>query len=153
MSFFSLDLLSTTFCLLFFHFIPAPYLNIAISLPIIVIILFFIFSFDISTNRSLRLYSFIFFFFFHFISFDLIQFNYSQICVSFLFDLLHYFTIWELYSFTFNYFSVSSDKNSALFLSKPHPNISTKFKNTSHKCIHLFFTLRENNFKSFINNK
>ena len=34
--------------------------------------------------------------------FDLIQFNYTQICVSFLFDLLHYFTIWELYSFTYS---------------------------------------------------
>ena len=29
----------------------------------------------------------------HFFLFDLIQFNYAQICMSFLFDLLHFFTI------------------------------------------------------------
>ena len=40
------------------------------------------------------------FFLFHFILFDIMQFNYAQICVSFLLNLVHYFTVWEPYSFT-----------------------------------------------------
>ena len=63
------------------------------------------------------------------------------IYASFLFDLFHYFIIWELYSFTSNYFSSLHGKNSTFVHSKLHPSISTKHMNSSHKCIHLFFTL------------
>ena len=98
-----LDFLSTSFSSLSFHCsIPTPYLNTVLAYEFIAVDLFSSFSFDFRTNRILGFYSFIIFVF-HFILFDLIQFNYAQICVFFLFDLLHYFTIWELYSFTSNY--------------------------------------------------
>ena len=70
---------------------------------------------------------------------DLIQFNYPQICVSFLFDLLHYFAIWELYSFTSNYFPFLNGKNSTFPHSKLHLNIITKNMNSFHKCIPFVF--------------
>ena len=89
--------LSTFFNSLYFHCsILAPYLNTTTAHSFIAVFLLFPFNFDYSTNQSLRLY-FFYRFFFHFILSDIIQFNYAQICVSFLFDLLHYFTIWELY--------------------------------------------------------
>ena len=87
-------------------------------------------------------YSFIIFFF-HFILFDLIQFNYAEVYVSFHFDLLHYFLIWELYPFTSNYVPSLHGKNSTFFHYKLHPNICTKNMNSSHKCIYLFFTLEK----------
>ena len=96
-----LDLLSTSFNSLSFHCsIPASYLNTATTHAFIAVILFFPFSFDFRTNQSLI---FLDCYFFHFIFIDFIQFNYAQTCVSFLFDLLHYFTIWQRYSFTCNF--------------------------------------------------
>ena len=74
--------------------IPAPYLNTATVYAFITVISFFPFSFDFRTKRSLYLYYFIVSSF-QFIFFELIQLNYAQICVSFLFDLLYYFTNWS----------------------------------------------------------
>ena len=67
------------------------------------LLLLFCFSHLVLILAPVEAFTYISLFFFHFILFDLIQFNYVQICVFFLFDLLHYFTIWELYSFTSNY--------------------------------------------------
>ena len=54
-------------------------------------------------------------------------------------SLLHH--LGALYSFTSNYFPSLHGKNSTFFHSILHPNISTKDMNSSHKCIHLFFSL------------
>ena len=135
--------LSISFNSLSFHCsAPAPYLNTTTAYSFIVDFLLFLFDFDFSTNQSLRLYSFIVF---SFISFSLIlsnsnMFKYVEICISFFFDLLHYFTISELYFLRSNYFPSLYGKNSRFFYSKLHHNISTKNMNSSHNCIYLFFT-------------
>ena len=54
---------------------------------------------------------------------------------------IHYVTIWEVYSFAWNYFSFLHGKNSTFFHSNFHSNISPKEMNSSHKCITLIFTL------------
>ena len=88
------------------------YLNTATAYAFIAVILFFLFSFYFRIYWSLHLY---FFIAFSIILFSLILCNLTvPKCVSFLFNPLHYFTVWEFYSFTSNYFSLHG-KNSSFF--------------------------------------
>ena len=106
------------------------------------LLLLFCFSHLVLTLGPVEAFAYVsLLFFFHFFLYDFLQFNYPKIPVSFFFDRFHYFTIWELYSFTSNYFPSLNGKNSTLFHSKLHPNISTKNMSSSHKCINLIFTL------------
>ena len=131
-----------------FHFsIPAPYLNTDTAHALIAFILFLPFSFDFRTNGSLCLCSFIVFHF-NFFLFDLIQFNYPQIFESFLFNLLHYFTIWESYSLTL----ILQGKNSTFF--KPNSIPTSVLKSwTMLASDFICYILLENSFKSSKNYK
>ena len=102
--------------------------------PSLHLLLLFCFSHLVLTLGPAEAFAYVsLLFFFHFFLYDFLQFNYAKIRVSFLFDLFHYFTIWELYFFTSNYFPSLNGKNSTLFHSKLHHNISAKNMNSSQK--------------------
>ena len=90
--------------------------------------------------------------FFSFISFfDLIQFSYPEVRVSFPLSFLHYFTIWELYSFISTYFPSLHGKNSTFFYPNSIP-ISVLKTLTILTSVSIWSSLLENSFKSSMNN-
>ena len=145
------DFFFASFNSLSFHCsIPAPYLNTATVYAFIAVISFFPFSFDFRTKRNLYLYYFIVSSF-QFIFFELIQLNYAQICVSFLLDLLYYFTNWELYFFGSNYFPFHHGKNVPFFIQNSIL-VSVLMACTVFTNVSICSSLLENSFKSSMSN-